>query len=133
DQQGHFGSDRHRTGRRDLRSESAANAHGGSGVESPRRSSRGTGLLPVYRSRRPARPSSTPNESVTGELWQSPLSTRYASPAIQRLWGEQHRIGQWRRVWLALADSEQELGVAIPEAALTAMRAHLDYVNLASA
>lgn len=70
---------------------------------------------------------------MTGEHWQSPLSTRYASPAMQRLWGEQHRIGQWRRVWLALAESEQELGVAIPEAALTAMRAHLDDVNLASA
>ena len=70
---------------------------------------------------------------MTGEHWQSPLSTRYASPVMQRLWGERHRVGQWRRVWLALAESEQELGVAIPEPALAAMRAHLDDADLASA
>ena len=70
---------------------------------------------------------------MTGEHWQSPLSTRYASPAMQRLWGEQHRIGQWRRVWLALAESEAELGLAIPEAALAEMRAHLDDADLANA
>jgi adenylosuccinate lyase len=70
---------------------------------------------------------------VTGEHWHSPLSTRYASPAMQRLWGETHRIGQWRRVWLALAESEQELGIPIPETALAEMRAHLDDADLASA
>ena len=70
---------------------------------------------------------------MTGEHWQSPLSTRYASPAMQRLWGEPFRIGQWRRVWLALAEAEQELGLAIPEAALTEMRAHLDDADLARA
>jgi adenylosuccinate lyase len=65
--------------------------------------------------------------------WQSPLSTRYASAAMQRLWGEPHRIGQWRRVWLALAESEQELGIGTPDAALQAMRAHLDDADLAMA
>jgi len=70
---------------------------------------------------------------VNGDHWQSPLSTRYASPAMQRLWGESHRIGQWRRVWLALAESERELGLAIPEAAINAMRAHLDDADLDAA
>jgi adenylosuccinate lyase len=70
---------------------------------------------------------------VNDAHWQSPLSTRYASPAMQRLWGEPHRIGQWRRVWLALAEAEQELGVAIPSAALDAMRAHLDDADLDTA
>lgn len=65
--------------------------------------------------------------------WQSPLSTRYASDEMQRLWGEPHRIGQWRRVWIALAEAEQELGVDIPEAALIAMRAHRDDADLAVA
>ena len=52
---------------------------------------------------------------------------------MQRLWGEPYRIGQWRRVWLALAESEKELGIAIPDAAIDAMRAHLDDADLASA
>jgi len=34
--------------------------------------------------------------------WVSPLSARYASPAMQNLWGDRRRIGLWRRLWLAL-------------------------------
>jgi adenylosuccinate lyase len=63
---------------------------------------------------------------MSDDRYRSPLGTRYASPAMQRLWGERHRIGLWRRVWLALAESERELGLDIPEAGLTEMRAHLD-------
>ena len=37
-----------------------------------------------------------------------------------RLWGAAHRIGLWRRLWLALAEAERELGVAIPDAAIDA-------------
>ncbi len=70
---------------------------------------------------------------MTDARWQSPLSGRYASPAMLRLWSEEYRIGQWRRVWLALAESEQALGLDIPDAAITAMRAHLDDADLAVA
>jgi adenylosuccinate lyase len=70
---------------------------------------------------------------MTDDRWRSPLGSRYASPAMQRLWGEPHRIGLWRRVWLALAESEQELGLDIPAAALEGMRAHLDDADLARA
>ncbi len=70
---------------------------------------------------------------MTDDRWRSPLGSRYASPAMQRLWGEPHRIGLWRRVWLALAESERELGLDIPEAALAEMRAHLDDADLATA
>lgn len=70
---------------------------------------------------------------MTSDRWQSPLSTRYTSPAMQELWSEAHRIATWRRIWLALAEAEQSLGVAIPDAALDAMRAHLDDADLASA
>jgi len=70
---------------------------------------------------------------MTDDRYRSPLGTRYASKEMQLLWGEPHRIGLWRRVWLALAESEQELGLAIPDAAITAMRAHLDDADLAKA
>ncbi len=65
--------------------------------------------------------------------WQSPLTTRYASSAMQRLWGEPYRIGRWRRVWLALAEAERELGFEIPDAAIAEMRAHLDDADLTAA
>jgi adenylosuccinate lyase len=70
---------------------------------------------------------------MTEDRWRSPLGSRYASPAMQTLWGERHRIGLWRRLWLALAEAERELGLDIPEQALSQMRAHLDDADLDAA
>jgi adenylosuccinate lyase len=67
---------------------------------------------------------------MTDDRWRSPLGSRYASPAMQTLWGERHRIGLWRRLWLALAEAERELGLDIPDQALAQMRAHLDDADL---
>ena len=62
--------------------------------------------------------------------YQSPLAQRYASPAMQALWGERRRIGLWRRLWLALMETQAELGLDIPEQAIAQARAHLDDVDL---
>ncbi|HEX9167186.1 MAG TPA: adenylosuccinate lyase [Gemmatimonadales bacterium] len=69
---------------------------------------------------------------MSDDRYLSPLSQRYASAEMQRLWGPHHRAGLWRRLWLALAESQRELGLAIPDAALDEMRAHLDDVDLAA-
>ncbi len=45
------------------------------------------------------------------------------------LWGAQSRYGLWRRLWLALAEAEQRLGVDIPDAALAEMRAAVDTID----
>jgi adenylosuccinate lyase len=65
--------------------------------------------------------------------YQSPLSSRYASPAMLSLWSERHKIGLWRRIWLALMESERELGLAIPPEAIGELAAHLDDCDLAVA
>jgi len=52
---------------------------------------------------------------------------------MQRLWGAATRVGLWRRLWVALAESERELGLPIPPEALAEMRAHLDDVDFARA
>ena len=70
---------------------------------------------------------------MSAPRWQSPLSGRYASAEMLALWSDTHRIGQWRRVWLALAEAERAVGIAIPDEALEAMRAHLDDADLAVA
>ena len=70
---------------------------------------------------------------MTDDRWRSPLGSRYASPAMQTLWGERHRIGLWRRLWLALAETERELGLDIPEQGIAQMRAHLDDADLEAA
>src|SRR5215203_6585157 len=63
------------------------------------------------------------------ETWTSPLSGRYASRAMLELWSDRTRNGLWRRLWLALAEAERELGVDIPLEAIEQMRNHLDDVD----
>jgi adenylosuccinate lyase len=67
------------------------------------------------------------------DRYVSPLGTRYASAPMQRLWGSATRVGLWRRLWIALAEAERELGLAIPAEALAEMRAHVDDVDFARA
>ena len=64
------------------------------------------------------------------DIYSSPLAERYASEAMLALWSPQTRYGLWRRLWLALAESERELGAAIPESALAQMRGKLDDIDL---
>ena len=66
------------------------------------------------------------------DRYSSPLAERYASKAMLRLWSAQTRYGLWRRLWLALAEAQKELGVPIPDEAIVQMRAHLDDVDFES-
>jgi adenylosuccinate lyase len=52
---------------------------------------------------------------------------------MQQLFGEPHRIGLWRRLWLVLMETERELGLDIPDRAIAELRAHLDDADLAAA
>ena len=69
---------------------------------------------------------------MSHDTYRSPLAERYASQAMLTLFSPQTRHGLWRRLWLALAESERELGIAIPEEALVQMRAHLDDIDFAA-
>jgi adenylosuccinate lyase len=63
------------------------------------------------------------------DTWSSPLADRYASRAMLSLWSPNRRYGLWRRLWLALAEGEKALGVAIPDSAIAEMKAHLDDID----
>ena len=64
------------------------------------------------------------------QSFTSPLSTRYASAAMRYLWSEEKKFLTWRRLWLALAESEQELGLPIREEQLEELREHLEPLDL---
>ena len=66
------------------------------------------------------------------ESYTSPLAQRYASGAMLALWSAQARYSLWRSLWLALAEAERELGVAIPESALEQMKAKIDEIDFSS-
>jgi len=64
--------------------------------------------------------------------YTSPLGERYASRAMLELWSPLRKFGLWRRLWLALAEAERELGVAIPDDTIAQMREHLDDIDFAA-
>ncbi len=64
--------------------------------------------------------------------YQSPLGSRYASPAMQTLWGDAHRAQLWRRLWLALMETQRELGIPIPDEAPADLKRHLEDPDLAA-
>lgn len=65
--------------------------------------------------------------------YESALASRNASPAMQGVWSPQRKFAVWRRLWLALAQSERELGLDIPQQAVDQMSEHLDDIDFAAA
>ena len=67
------------------------------------------------------------------QTYENPLIGRYASRAMAELWSPQRKFSTWRRLWLALAESQQELGLPVTDGQLEEMRSHLDDVDFAAA
>ncbi len=65
------------------------------------------------------------------DVYQSPFTTRYAGPTMRAIWSERHKRLLWRRVWVALAEAQRELGIVGAEQAAD-LRAHVDDVTEAS-
>jgi len=65
--------------------------------------------------------------------YASPLGTRYSSREMQELFGAQRRVGLWRRLWIALAEAQRDLGVPIPESAIAELRAAADSIDFEKA
>ena len=61
--------------------------------------------------------------------YQNPLTGRYAGPEMNYNWSPHKKHSTWRRLWLALAEEEQKLGLDIIDAQIAEMREHLDDVN----
>ncbi len=67
------------------------------------------------------------------DRFESPLSGRYASEAMLKLFSEQHKIELWRRLWLSLAKAEHALGLPVTEEQIAELAAHLDDINFEDA
>ena len=63
------------------------------------------------------------------ELYETPFSSRYASMEMQHLFSPDHKFKSWRRLWIALAEAEQELGLPITDAQIAQLRAHAEDIN----
>lgn len=59
----------------------------------------------------------------------SPLSERYASERMKNIFSANFKFGTWRRLWVALAEAEKQLGIAITDEQIDEMKAHLDDID----
>ncbi len=66
---------------------------------------------------------------MSTDRYQSPLSERYASREMQYIFSPDMKFRTWRRLWIALAEAEQELGLAITDEQIEEMRQHRDEIN----
>ncbi|MEE8886333.1 MAG: adenylosuccinate lyase [Eubacteriales bacterium] len=59
----------------------------------------------------------------------SPLAERYASKEMQHIFSEDFKFSTWRKLWVALAESEKELGLPITDEQISEMKAHIYDIN----
>ncbi len=72
------------------------------------------------------------SDSFSFDTFLSPFSWRYGSDAMRRIWSEVHKRYLWRRVWVALAETQAEIGLITPEQAAD-LRAHVHDVDVPAA
>ena len=63
------------------------------------------------------------------DRYQSPLSERYASKEMQYIFSPDKKFRTWRRLWIALAETEHELGLPITQEQIDELKAHQDDIN----
>ncbi len=66
---------------------------------------------------------------MTTDRYTSPLSERYASKEMQYIFSQDKKFRTWRRLWIALAETEKELGLPITQEQIDELKAHADDIN----
>ncbi len=67
------------------------------------------------------------------DRYQSPLNERYASKKMQYIFSPDFKFGTWRKLWIALAESEKELGIAISQEQIDQLKQNVDNIDYAMA
>lgn len=62
-------------------------------------------------------------------VYQNPLNTRYASKEMSHVFSDDYRFGLWRKLWIALAECERELGLNITEEQISELKSHATDIN----
>jgi len=70
---------------------------------------------------------------VTRDAAQNPLNERYASKEMSYLFSADYKFRTWRKLWIALAEAEKELGLEISESQIADLKAFADDINYADA
>ena len=68
-------------------------------------------------------------ERMSTDRYQSPLSERYASKEMQYIFSPDKKFRTWRKLWIALAETEKELGLPITQEQIDELKAHAEDIN----
>lgn len=63
------------------------------------------------------------------DRYTSPLSERYASKEMQYIFSQDKKFTTWRKLWIALAESEKELGLNITDEQIAELKEHQNDIN----
>ena len=66
---------------------------------------------------------------MSTDRYTSPLSERYASREMQYIFSQDMKFRTWRKLWIALAETEKELGLNITQEQIDELKAHADDIN----
>ena len=69
------------------------------------------------------------SKRMSTDRYTSPLSERYASREMQYIFSQDMKFRTWRRLWIALAETEKELGLNITQEQIDELKAHADDIN----
>lgn len=63
------------------------------------------------------------------DIYESPLNSRYSSKEMKYIFSPDFKFRTWRKLWIALAESEKELGLDITDEQIAELKAHADDIN----
>ena len=66
---------------------------------------------------------------MSKDCYESPLSSRYASKEMKYIFSPDMKFRTWRKLWIALAESEMELGLPITQEQIDELKANADDIN----
>lgn len=66
---------------------------------------------------------------MENNIYVTPLGGRYASKEMNELWSSNSKYSTWRKLWIALAETEKELGINITDEQINEMKAHINDID----
>ena len=70
---------------------------------------------------------------MSHDKYQNPLITRYASAEMAEIFSPQRKFSTWRKMWIALAEAEQELGLSITDEQIAQLKGEVDNIDFSAA
>ncbi len=66
---------------------------------------------------------------MNNDIYITPLGSRYASSEMNKIWSNNSKYSTWRKLWVALAETEKELGINITDEQITEMKENINNID----